>query len=194
MEWFKVYELIERLYLKLETVNKYDINGSFEYEIASISVIQNYFTKEIKNLMLEEKLGYNFNQGIFTRKGYTQTSKSINNVMSVLGDQKLNKTRKHYIKAIEYFTKYSPKIAKNFDVAIRNFQGSGIMQAPAPIIESIIKIYGYRDSGSSIAHAIDKGLKLSEKEAKLVIALTANYITYFYSLLNNSEEEEIPFL
>ena len=217
MEWVKVYELIERLYFKLESVNKYDINGNFEYEITSIGEVQDYFIKEIKNLIIEEKLGYDFNQGIFMRKGYIQTTKSVNKVMSVLTDPKLTKTRTHYMKAIEYFYNmknldyentikesvcaleaslialYSPKIAKNFDAAIRNLEGDDIKQAPAPIIESIIKIYGYRNSGSGVAHATDKGLKVSAKEAELVIALTASYITYFYSLFNNNEEEEIPF-
>lgn len=217
MEWVKVYELIERLYLKLESVNKYDINGNFEYEITSIVEVQDYFTKEIKNLMIEEKLGYDFNQGIFMRRGYIQTTKSINKVMSVLTDPKLTKTRAHYMKAIEYFYNmrnsdyentikesvcaleaslialFSPGIAKNFDVAIRKLQGMNTMQAPAPIIESIIKIYGYRNSGSGVAHATDKGQKVSEKEAELIMALTASYITYFYSLLNNNVETEVPF-
>ena len=217
MEWVKVYELIERLYLKLESVNKYDINGNFEYEITSIGEVQDYFIKEIKNLIIEEKLGYDFNQGIFMRRGYIQTTKSINKVMSVLTDPKLTKTRAHYMKAIEYFYNmrnsdyentikesvcaleaslialFSPGIAKNFDVAIRKLQGMDTMQAPAPIIESIIKIYGYRNSGSGVAHATDKGLKVSAKEAELIMALTASYITYFYSLLNNNAEEDIPF-
>lgn len=37
------------------------------------------------------------------RKGYIQTTKSVNKVMSVLTDPKLTKTRTHYMKAIEYF-------------------------------------------------------------------------------------------
>ena len=217
MEWVKVYELIERLYLKLESVNKYDINGNFEYEITSIGEVQDYFTKEIKNLMIEEKHGYDFNQCIFMRKGYIQTTKSINKVMPVLAEPKLTKTRIHYMKAIEYFYSmknpdyentikesvcaleaslialFSPEIAKNFDIAIRKLEGIDTMQAPAPIIESIIKIYGYRNSGSGVAHATDKGLKVSEKEAELIMALTASYITYFHSLLNKNAEEEIPF-
>lgn len=44
-----------------------------------------------------------------------------------------------------------------------------------------------------VAHATDKGLKVSAKEAELIMALTASYITYFYSLLNNNAEEDIPF-
>ena len=217
MEWIKVYELIERLYLKLESVNKYDINGNFEYEITSISKVQDYFTKEIKNLMIEEKLGYDFNQGIFMRKGYIQTTKSINKVMSILGDPKLEVTRAYYIKAVKCFNNiknpdyenaikesfcaleaslialFSPKIAKKFDDTLRTLEGSTPKQVPAPIIESIIKIYGYRNSASGVAHASFPGMKVSEKEAELVIALTASYITYFYSLLNDNEEKEIPF-
>ena len=132
MEWVKVYELIERLYLKLESVNKYDINGNFEYEITSIVEVQDYFTKEIKNLMIEEKLGYDFNQGIFMRRGYIQTTKSINKVMSVLTDPKLTKTRAHYMKAIEYFYNMrNPDYENTIKESVCALEASGIVNISA---------------------------------------------------------------
>lgn len=217
MEWYKVYEFIERMYHKLKEVYKYDINGNIEYEEYNLTFVQEYYSKEIKNLLSEENIGYDFHQGLFNRKGYLKTSKAINSAMAVLSDPKLNKSRLHYMKAIQYFNKikepdyentikesicaleaslitlFSPEISKNFDLAIRKLSGNDISKIPAPIIESIIKLYGYRNSGSGVAHATDKGLKVTAKEAELIISLTADYITYFYSVLNNCEDENAPF-
>ena len=105
MEWYKVYEFIERIYHKLKEVYKYDINGNIEHEEYNLTFVQEYYSKEIKNLLSEENIGYDFNQGLFNRKGYLKTSKAINSAMAVLSDPKLNKSRLHYMKAIQYFNK-----------------------------------------------------------------------------------------
>jgi hypothetical protein len=216
MPWSKIFEFIERIYLKfLHGVNDYDIDGYIIDEIASIVEVKEYFSREISTLLFEEHLGFEFSNGFFYRRGYSKTAQSINNVTTnVLSDSILSKTRMHYLKALQFYgnaktpdfenaikeaicaveasliTLFSPDISKSFE-NIRKLIGNEKGKAPAPIIESLIKIYGYRNSGEGVAHATSKGLKVTEKEAELVIALSADYITYLYSLLKT--EESVPF-
>lgn len=217
MPWNKVFELIERIYLKLlKEVNEYDINGNIINQIKSITEVRNYYSNEIKTLIFEEHLGFDYRDGVFYRRGYLKTSQSIATVTTaVLSDPKLEKARVHYLKALQFFNSiktpdyenaikeaicaveaclialFSTDISKSFE-NIKKLIGTEKNKAPAPIIEAIIKIYGYRNSGDGVAHATSKGLKVTEKETELIIALTADYITYFYALLR-TVEEDVPF-
>lgn len=217
MPWNKVFELIERIYFKLlKCVNEYDMNGNIICEIESITDVRNYYSEEIRTLIFEEHLGFEYKDGIFYRRGYLKTSQSISLVTTtVLSDPILSKSRVHYLKALQFFnsvktpdyenaikeaicaveacliTLFSTNISRAFE-NIRRIIGSEYNKSPAPIIEALIKIYGYRNSGDGVAHATSQGLKVTEKEAELIIAVTADYITYFYSLLKK-EEEEVPF-
>lgn len=216
MPLIQVFELIERVYFKmLREVIDYDINGEPVDVLKSISEVKEYFSKEISNLLFEEHLGFEYKDGVFNRRGYSKTAQSIKNVTTnVLSDPLLNKTRLYYLKALHFYgdlkkpdyenaikeaicaveasliTLFSSDISKSFD-NIRKIIGNGAGKSPAPIIESLIKLYGYRNNGEGVAHATDKGLTVTEKEAELVIALSADYITYFYSLLK--EDIDIPF-
>lgn len=216
MSWSRVFEFIERIYFKLlHGVDDYDINGNIVAEIASIAEVKEYFSREISTLLFEEHLGFEFSNGVFNRRGYSKTAQSINSVnTNVLSDPILSKTRIHYLKALQFYgnaktpdfenaikeaicaveasliTLCSPDISKSFE-NVRKLIGNEKEKAPAPIIESLIKLYGYRNSGEGVAHATSKGLKVTEKEAELVIALSADYITYLYSLLKT--EETVPF-
>lgn len=216
MSWNLVFEFIERLYIRLlKPIFEYDINGNINGEVISLDSVREFFSEEVSNLLFEEQIGFEFKNGLFSRRGYSKTAQSIANVTTnVLSDPRLEKTRIHYLKALQFFGNvktpdfenaikeaicavescliilYSPDIAKSFD-NIRKLIGNDASKAPAPIIESIIKLYGYRNNGDGVAHATSKGLKVSQKEAELVISLSADYITYFYSLLR--KEEIVPF-
>lgn len=216
MPWSMAFEFIERVYFKmLKEVNEYDINGNVVAEITSLSEVREYYSGEISNLIFEESLGFEYKNGLFNRRGYAKTSQSINNVTTnVLSDPQLDKTRRHYLKALQFYgnakapdfenaikeaicaveacliTLFSPDVSKSFE-NVRKLIGSEAGRSPAPIIEALIKLYGYRNSGDGVAHATNKGLKVSEKEAELVISLSADYITYIYSLLK--VEEIVPF-
>lgn len=216
MEWFGVYNLVERLYLKLKPNNDFDGYGHIDGDLYDIEYVKTYFTNEIKHLMAEENIGYDFDNGMFYRKGHISTIKSIKAVAPILSNEKLVKAKEHYNKALKFFQNiktpdfensikesfcaleaslialHSPEIAKNFEHSIKNLEGYQKEKSPPPIIESIIKLYGYRNSGNGIAHATQKEIKVSEKEAELILALVADYITYFYSLLNK-DEYDVPF-
>jgi hypothetical protein len=216
MPWGLAFEFIERVYFRmLKEVNEYDSNGNVIAEITSLSEVREYYSKEISNLIFEESLGFEYKDGLFSRRGYARTSQAINNVTTnVLSDPQLDKTRRHYIKALHFYgnaktpdfenaikeaicaveacliTLFSPDISKSFD-NVRKLVGNEAGKSPAPLIDALIKLYGYRNSGDGVAHATSKGLKVSEKEAELVISLSADYITYLYSLLK--KEEIAPF-
>lgn len=215
--WVNVFNFIERVYLKLlSEVNSYDINGEIEGPIKSLSEVQEYYVNEINTLLNEEGLAYEFDKGLFNRKGFPKTVQSIENATKVLSDPQLNKSRYHFLKALNFFNNikdpdyensikeaicaveaclialYSSDISKNFENCIRTIIGNESNKVPAPLIDSLIKLYGYRNNGIGVSHATNKGLKVSIKEAEFMISVCADYITYFYSLLTK-KEEEIPF-
>ena len=215
--WMSIFNFIERIYIKLlKDVNRYDINGEIEEQIKSLSEVQEYYTNEINTLLNEEGLAYEFEKGIFHRKGFPKTVQSIESATKVLSDPILNKSRFHYLKALNFFNDiknpdyensikeaicaveaclislYSPEISKNFENCLRTIIGNDNEKVPAPLVESLIKLYGYRNNGTGVSHATNKGLKVSIKEAEFVISASADYITYFYSLLRKNEEK-IPF-
>ena len=215
MDWKLNFELMERIYLKiLKEICEYDMNGNVIDVVKNISEVRNYYSEEVNTLLNEESIGFEFVDGLFMRKGYLKTIKSIAKSNTVLSDPDLAIAKNHYNKAIQYFSDiknpdfencikesicalefclerlYSKEITKNFENGIRKLGQE--KKVPAPIIESIIKMYGYRNNANGVAHGTGSGLIVSEKEAELVISLIADYITYFYSLLK-TEEELIPF-
>jgi hypothetical protein len=217
MEWQNVFVFIERVYSKLLTkCETMDTDSGRVYVDKELSDVKDYFTEELSTLLSEENIGYEFENGIFQRKGYIKTEQAILNAKKVLSDPSLIESRRHYNKALEYFRDkekydyensvkesicaiesclailFSNEITNNFEKGIRKLCGNDKKQVPAPIIESIIKVYGYRNNGNGVAHGTTTGLKVTEKETELVLALCGDYITYFYSLLKESDSE-IPF-
>lgn len=217
--WNKVFMFIERVYdVYLDEVLLYDRNGD-PYDCAyTKDEVKEEFSKEINTLLLEDNIAFEFQNGEFYRRGRAITQKSIMRVGTVLGDNRLQKVKKHFLKALEFFrSKDKPdyentikeaicaleltfdvlsgkKISKDFASMVKQFEGNSEKQIPSPIIQSMIKIYGYRNSGEGVSHGIDKGLRVTELEAELILNIAATNITYLYDFFTGLEqEEELPF-
>lgn len=219
MDWIRVYILCERIYDNLlMDVNTYDINGSIIDTMHTKEELQDKFEHEINILLAEDNIAFEFKDGIFLRRGRAITKKNILRVGSILGDTRLKEARIHYNKALKFFeNKDNPdypnsvkeaicslelafevltgkNTSKDFAAFIKKYEGNNDDQIPSPIIQSIIKIYGYRGRAEGVAHGISNGLRVSGVEAELVLNITASYITYLYDFFQTrSQEDEIPF-
>jgi len=93
MDWFKIFTFCERVYSRLLT----------KVDSVSLEEVQEYFSLELNQLLMEENIDYKFEIGQFERKGRLQTQKSINKMGSVLSDSSLIDVRRHYNKALKFF-------------------------------------------------------------------------------------------
>lgn len=219
MEWHKIFIFCERVYHNLLHEvghSECGYNNTEEYIVdKTLSEVREYFSKELRNLLLEENISISFENGEFIRIGRVQTQKNINKVNSVLIDPKLQRVKQHYQKAQKCFNATpfpdyencikeaicalescadiltGEDISKDFSSRLKKYGGSSEEKIPTPIIESIVKIYGYRGTGKGVAHGNIKGLRVTKIEAELVLSLTAVYITYLVDFF--SSENEVPF-
>lgn len=219
MEWYKIFIFCERVYQTLLHEvghSEYGYNNAEEYIVdKTLSEVKEYFSRELRNLLLEENISVSFENGEFNRIGKVQTQKNINKVNSVLIDPRLQRVKQHYQKAQKCFNENlfpdnencikeaicalescadiltGEDISKDFSSRLKKYGGSSEDKIPTPIIESIVKVYGYRGTGKGVAHGNIKGLRVTKIEAELVLSLTAVYITYLVDFF--SSESEIPF-
>jgi len=216
IEWYYVFAFCEQLHKKLfSPIFEYDMNNNYIGEEVSLNEIQKFFTDEMNLILSEENIGYEFKDGIFNRIGRAHTQKNVIKTGSILTDEKLTRTRIHYTKALSFFAQMpepdnencikeaicalesaaeilsGEKLTKDFCKELRKLEGNDEGKIPPPIIQSIIKIYGYRNNGQSISHGNTQGFKVTTLEAELVLNLTAGFITYLYDFF--VDDKEIPF-
>lgn len=218
MEWHKIFIFCERVYKTVlhEVGHSEYSNNEEEYIVdQTLSEVKENFSRELRNLLLEENISISFENGEFNRIGRVQTQKNINKVNSILIDPKLQRVKQHYQKAQKCFNENpfpdnencikesicalescadiltGEDISKDFSSRLKKYGGSSEDKIPTPIIESIVKVYGYRGTGKGVAHGNIKGLRVTKIEAELVLSLTAVYITYLVDFF--SSESEVPF-
>lgn len=212
MLWYRVFIFCERIYKKLLTpVYEIDRDGNKDV-ITTIEEVKKYFSDEINTIISEENIAYKFENGIFVKLGRAQTQKNIIRVGNVLNDINMQRVKTHYLKALTFFNKFPEpenencvkeaicalesaaeilmkrNVTKDFCKEIQRFEGNEEGKIPSPIIQSIIKVYGYRNNGIGVAHGNTKGLKVTLTEAELILNLVASYITYLYDTLMKCEE------
>lgn len=212
MEWWRIFDFIERIYEKFLTSSSYYDDESNQYEeIRSQKEVKEYFSAEINQILSANGLVYQFIGGQFQRGGRAQTQKSIQRVGSVLADPKLLPVRRHYSKALQFFNQVpSPDVENCSKEAICALESclevmlnqplkegfprkiKQIKEIPPSISESMIKIYAYRGDAAGVAHGTTTGSKISLLEAELLLSLIASYITYLVDVLAKPEDD-VPF-
>ena len=210
LEWQQVFYFCERVYAKFLKGMEY-----YDGKVATIDDARQAYTDEINLIMEEENLAYHFENGLFYRRGRAQTQKALERIGTVLSDPRLESVRKLFNKAKSSFDKrpdadvencikdafcamelcieiLSPKsTGKDFSAKVKHLQGKGTTQIPAPIGESMIKLFSYRGSGTNVSHGSIEGNKVTILEAELVLSMVATYITYLVDLL--PLEDDVPF-
>ncbi|WP_202708329.1 hypothetical protein [Sporosalibacterium faouarense] len=218
MRWDKVYVFCERFYKNLlKEIVEYGFNNDEEI-VETEAEVKDRFEEEVNNILCEDNIEFEFKKGEFFRRGRAITQKNTQRVGSILTDKKMYKVKKHYNKALNFFRDYEKpdyentikesicalelaleiltgeNTSKDFATNIQKYQGKAYDKIPSPITQGIIKIFGYRGRADGVAHGIDKGLRVSEFEAELMLNITASYITYLYDFFTKLEDLDcIPF-
>ncbi len=213
-EWYKIFMLCERIYNKLlkekAYYNSYHEDWILEH---SLEHVQRYFENEINNLLKEENIGYQFLNGEFSRLGRIQTQKNINQAAAVLANPKLFKVKNHFNKAYHFFSdRENPdyqncvkeamcaleaaaeissglKISKDFVKEIKKLEGNQIDKIPPPIIQSMIKLFGYRGTAEGVSHGNTVGLRIGRLEAELILSMIAACISYLVDFFDEIEPD-----
>ena len=211
LSWYQVLFFCERVYSKFLR----EIGSECDYCYTSLSEVREYYTDEINLIMDEENFAFQFVDGQFQRRGRAQTQKVIERLGFVLGDYRLEKVKKHYLKARKFFNNRPKPDCENcikealcaleasleilteknasleFDKSIKQIEGNEQRQIPYPIGDAMIKLHSYRGSGQGVAHASINGNRVNAIDAELVLSIVASFITYLVDLL--PFEEELPF-
>lgn len=219
VEWMRIYTFCERAYDRLLSSVEEWVSGdyieSFLTTVMELTEVREFYTNELNFLLLEENLGFQFQNGTFFRRGRPQTQKAIQKVNTVLSDPRLTNVRNHFNKALKFFNQRPepdhencikealcsleaclhtliPNATQDFVNDFRRIQGNRPRQVPSPIVESMIKLFGYRGGAQGVAHAAIKGNRVSEFEAELIMSTVASYVTYLTDVLS-VPDEEVPF-
>lgn len=217
-DWKGVFIFLERIYNSyFEDSHAYDINGNSTDLLLSKDDAMKTYTDEINNILLEDNIDYEFTDGEFYRRGRSITKKNVEHVGAVLSDPTLHKVRSLYNKALKFFrdTKApdyenaikesfcalelsgeiitGKKISRDFTNEFRKLSGNEEGKIPPPIVEGLIKFYGYRNNGKGVSHGADKGLRVSKYEAEMILNFIAIIITYLYDYFSSIKDEEVPF-
>ena len=217
MPWDKVYVFCERVYdnLLIEK-SSYDSYNEESHLDMPLEQVKALFESELNNLCSEENLGYRFQEGQFYKPGRPQTQKNIIKANTVLADHRLHRVKVHYNKACRFFNeRINPdyqnsvkealcalesaaeimsgkKVSKDFSREISKLSGPDTDKLPPPVVQAMIKIFGYRGTGEGVSHGNTDGLQVSRFEAELILSIVGAFVTYLVDFYNNLEPD-IPF-
>ncbi len=220
LSWDRVFGLCERLYRRLlQPAGHFagDPRDSDWVETEDATASRMYYAESLNELLTDRNIAYEFRDGRFHRRGRPQTQHNIERVGTVLTQPRLQPVLKHYTKALQCFgLRPSPdyentvkeaacaleacvevvttteKVSQDFELAMKQLQGTGPHQIPPAIAQSMVKLHAFRGAARGAGHAALKGSEIAPADAELVLSLTAAYITYLadrFPLV----EEEIPF-
>jgi len=199
----------------LEEKSHYDSYNQDWILETPLDAIRAKFTEEINNLLSEEGIPFEFEEGQFRRTGRPQTQKNLSRVAGVLVDPTLQTVKTHYLKAQAFFTNKTPdlenavkeaicaleaaveiksgiKVSKDFARELPKLAEDSESGIPAPIVQMLVKFHSYRGSGAGVSHGNTGGYRIGNHEAEMVLSATAVFVTYIVDYFN-SIEPEVPF-
>ncbi|MCS3835151.1 hypothetical protein HNP10_003962 [Aeromonas veronii] len=177
--------------------------------------VQIYIASEIERLILEENLAFEFSDGVVRRRGRRHTEDKVTRAHVVMGDSRLNESRKHYTKALNFFRNPTApdyencvkeavcaveaagkalfpasKAATLGDLA-KWFLKTNDYEIPKALVKTIEGIYAYRSGGNGVGHGGAEGGVATLEVAEYILGVTASQIIYFVEveMLN----DEVPF-
>jgi hypothetical protein len=219
LAWNEVFELCERVYARLlEPAGEWggDSYGESTWVVTeSLDESRAWYSEAINELLVDRHIAYEFRDGTFHRRGRVQTQRNMEKVGAVLSQARLQAVRSHYNKARQFF-EHRPepdyqncvkeaacaleacvetvtgKNASNFELAMKQLQGTGPDQVPPTIAQGMVKLHAFRGAARGAGHAALKGNEISPADAELVLSISAAYITYLADKFPITEEE-VPF-
>jgi len=216
LPWEKVYDFCERIHGHLaKEVGGHDFHGEY-YVTESRSEVQAHFAREFQRLFLEENLAFEFKEGSVQRRGRRHTIDRVSRAEVVLGDPRLDGSRKHFVKAQNYFRDASNPDPENvvkeavcaveaaakalfpeakaatLDDVVKWLTGPKVALLPKALGTTIIGLYGFRNSGEGVAHGGATGGLTTMGIAEYALAAAASQIIMLVDIANNYETD-IPF-
>jgi len=216
LSWQKVFDFCERLYGYLaQDVERY--NGETEqYEIViPKSQVQEYITRELQTLFLEEHLVFEFSNGLVRRRGRRHTTEQVARAELVLGDPRLSAALVHYNKALKYFRNVSdpdyentvkeavcaveatarvlfPSGGSTLGDVVKSITGSDVGQLPKSIANTFHGLYGFRNGGQGVGHGGATGGAVTKEIAEYALAVAASQIVLLVDF-GAATEPDVPF-
>lgn len=213
LAWDKAFDFCERIYTYLvQDV----LHGHEKSELVKEKrEVQKYIASEIERLFLEENLAFEFSDGVVRRRGRRHTEDTATRAQVVMGDSRLNESRKHYAKAIHFFrSPTSPDYENCVKEAVCAVEAAGKALFPASqattlgdlakwflktndyeipkaLVKTIEGIYAYRSGGNGVGHGGAEGGVATLEVAEYILSVTASQIIYFVEI--EGLNDEIPF-
>jgi hypothetical protein len=216
LTWQKAYDFCERLHSHLAREVGYHDN--FEFHVTtSKSDVQAYISDELRRLLLEEGLAFEFAEGTVRRRGRKHTVDISTRAQVVLGDPRLGDARRHYEKALHFFRSLSKpdyeNAAKESVCAVEAackalfpeskaatlgdfakwVATAKTVEVPKGLVQTITGIYAYRSGGDGVGHGGATGGRATAEVAEYVLAVCASQIIYLV-VLANLQDVEVPVL
>jgi hypothetical protein len=216
LPWEKVFDFCERLYSHLaQDVYCYNQQTEEREFTTPRSEVQEYITKELRQLFLEENLAFEFSDGLVRRRGRRHTAEQVSRAELVLGDPRLFKAREHFNKALRFFRNVPqpdfenvvkeavcaveataralfPSGGSTLGAVVKSITGSGLGQLPTPIANTFHGLYGFRSSGEGVGHGGAAGGPATKELAEYALAVAASQIVLLVDLAAASEPD-VPF-
>ncbi|HDZ8857203.1 TPA: hypothetical protein RUW97_003612 [Aeromonas dhakensis] len=213
LSWDKTFDFCERIYNYLAQ----DVLHGYENSelVKEKKEVQKYIASEIERLFLEENLAFEFSDGVVRRRGRRHTEDTATRAQVVMGDSRLNESRKHYAKALHFFrSPTSPDYENCVKEAVCAVEAAGKALFPASkaatlgdlakwflktndyeipkaLVKTIEGIYAYRSGGNGVGHGGAEGGVATLEVAEYILSVTASQIIYFVEI--EGLNDEIPF-
>lgn len=213
LAWDKAFDFCERIYRYLAQDVRY---GGITLGIKKEKKeVQTYIASEIERLFLEENLAFEFADGVVSRRGRRHTEDTATRAQVVMGDSRLNESRKHYAKALHFFrSPTSPDYENCVKEAVCAVEAAGKAlfpeskaatlgdlakwflktndyEIPKALVKTIEGIYAYRSGGNGVGHGGAEGGVATLEVAEYILSVTASQIIYFVEI--EGLNDEIPF-
>ncbi len=210
LDWDRLYDFCERLYSHVAQ----DVTRQYNAEETTITraQAQSFLAEEVQRLFEEEALGYEFRDGLVQRRGKRHTISQTNKAEKALADQRLDAARIHFSKALRYFHDRKKADHENtvkeavcaveaaakelFPDAKAKTLGDFVVWAtssernllPKTIGQTFSGLYGFRNSGTGVAHGAASGGAVTAEISEYVLGMAASQILFLADLARNDEE------
>lgn len=214
MQWQRVMDTIEDLFELLQP-NQFPEGYSDAPSRGNLEEVRRDFCMAVDRAFIVGNVAFEFSAGRVNRRGHSTTRSQTNAAGQVLGDVRLRPARDHFNKALKYFhdprnPDYEnsvkeavsavesvakalwPDLGSDYDKLLKRLSGVTPETLPAPILDTLAKLYAFRGSGTGVSHGGSKGGAVTPEITEYVLATSASQIVLLYRFFQTTEPE-IPF-
>lgn len=168
-----------------------------------------YIEAELQRIFDEDRLAYEFKDGVVRRRSRKHTEVQATRAGVVLGDGRLAAARDHYNKALKFFRdRTKPDFQNSVKDAVCAVEAAGKAlfpdsnaktlgdlakdlgkknQMPQAILKALEGIYSYRNSDDGVSHGGANGGAATEAVTEYVLSACASQIIFLVDLADRDE-------